>query len=257
MMNRKRHLRVSLPVLVATLFLACGHGTPARAQQVNLEAPLNNVGHGFYENIGVRWGARGPGWFFNFGGGAPTPFGGNAGGGATFGGAAGGGFFGGSFAQGADTNMISQSPSITIPNGGNGYFIDGSFRPFVTSVMPIVGGPGDPSPLRERVRRMNMEQSPRVASPENGAATEPVVGGGGGSGRSSAERGDLSVAAIKAQAAAKAEAGDNEVAVILEKARGAEAAGKPAVARIYYQMAARRTTGGAQREILARLEALK
>jgi hypothetical protein len=66
----------------------------------------------------------------------------------------------------------------------------------------------------------------------------------------------MSVAAIKAQAAAEEKAAADEIAVLLEKAKGAEETGKPSVARIYYQMAARRAHGEQQREIQARIQAL-
>jgi hypothetical protein len=236
----------------------------ACAQQANISSPFNNVGSGFYENIGTSWGLRGPGWFFNFGGGNPNPanpgFGGvDPGAGANFGAGfrAGNttGFFNLTAGQGANSTFVSQTPNVTIPNGGNGYFIDGSFRPFVTSIMPIVGDPSDPSPLRERLRRLREGE---VASPSPGDESAQASGGGGtaSGGPSTAERGDLSVAAIKAQAAAAGQAEDTELAVILEKAKGAEAAGKTNVARIYYQMAARRARGEQQREILKHLETL-
>ena len=235
----------------------------AVAQQVNLSGPYSNVGSGFYENIGTSWGLRGPGWFFNFGGGSPIAanpgFGGfEPGSGANFGAGfrAGNttGFFNLTAGQGANSTFVSQTPNVTIPNGGNGYFIDGQFRPFVTSIMPIVGDPSDPSPLRERLRRLNEGE---VAAPSPGEESTQAASGGGASSRSStAERGDLSVAAIKAQAAAANQAEDTELAVILEKAKGAETAGKPNVARIYYQMAARRAQGEQQREILKHLETL-
>ena len=236
----------------------------AAAQQTNVGAPFNSVGHSFYENIGVNWGARGPGWFFNFGGGgAAPPVGGfdpNAG--ANFGFGFGNGNVNGGFnftaGQGANSTFVSQTPSVTIPNGGNGVFIDGSFRPFVTSVTPIVGTTdnSDPSPLRERLRRLKSGEV-QVQSPGDEPKSEPAVGGGGGSSRgSSAERGAPSVAALKAQAAAAQQSEDTELAALLEKAKGAEAAGKPSVARIYYQMAARRATGDQQREILTHLQSL-
>lgn len=235
---------------------ACG-------QQVNVGGPFNNVGHGFYEGIGVRWGVQGKGWFFNFGGPPPAPaFGGfdpnagaNIGGGFRAGNA--NGFFQLNAGQGANSTFVSQTPNVTIPNGGNGYFIDGRFRPFVTSIIPVVGDRSDPSPLREKLRRLKSGQENVSAAPADETASEPAVGGGGGSARgSTAERGALSVAAIKAQAAAEQSAEENELAVILEKAHGAEAAGKPNIARIHYQMAARRATGERLREIQARLEAL-
>lgn len=240
----------------------------SHAQQVNVGTPFHNVGHSFYENIGTSWGLRGPGWFFNFGGGGGVapPFGGfDPNGGANFGVGFGGGntsgFFNMNVGQGANSTLVSQTPSVTIPNGGNGYFIDGTFRPFVTSITPVVGMPdnSDPSPLRERLRRLKSGEVQAPSPGEDEANNQPAAhaGGGGAGGRgSSAERGALSVAALKAQAAAAQQTEDTELAALLEKAKGAEAAGKPSVARIYYQMAARRATGDQQREILTRLEAL-
>lgn len=243
----------------------------AQAQQVNIGGPFNSVGSSFYENIGTNWGLRGPGWFANFGGGAPgvaPQFGGfdpNAGANGGVGFRAGNvmGFLNFTAGQGANSTFVSQTPNVTIPNGGTGYFIDGTFRPFVTSITPVVADNSDPSPLRERMRRL---QSGEVQAPSPTdqtavpASPAPAAGGGGGNSSprgSSAERGSLSVAAIKAQAAAEQQAEDTEVAALLEKATGAEAAGKASVAKIYYQMAARRATGDRQREIQTRLQALK
>ncbi len=245
--------------------------TMAQAQQVNIGGPFNSVGHSFYENIGTNWGLRGPGWFANFGGGAPgvaPQFGGfdpNAGANGGVGFRAGKvmGFLNFTAGQGANSTFVSQTPNVTIPNGGSGYFIDGSFRPFVTSIIPVVGDNSDSSPLHERMRRL---QSGEVQAPSPGtpgtetAEPAPANGGGGGGSTargSSAERGALSVAAIRAQAAAEQQAEDGELAALLEKASGAEAAGKPNVAKIYYQMAARRATGERQREILTRIQSLK
>ncbi|WP_254513090.1 hypothetical protein [Anatilimnocola floriformis] len=246
------------------LIVPCLAGSLA-AQQVTVSSPFNSVGHGFYEGIGTNWGARGPGWFFNFGGGAPgvaPQFGGfdpNAGanGGVGFRGGNVNGFLNFTAGQGADSTFVSQTPSVTIPNGGNGMFIDGSFRPFVTGIVPVVGAQADnsdSSPLRERLRRLQSGEV-KVPVPEETAST-PIAGGGGNARGSSAERGAQSVAAIKAQAVSAQQTEDTELAAMLEKAQGAEAAGKPGVAKVFYQMAARRATGARQREILARLEAL-
>lgn len=236
------------------------------AQQVNVGGPFNNVGHSFYENIGTRWGVSGPGWFFNFGGPAPVapPFGGfdpNAGAqfGAGFRNGNTTGFFNLNAGQGANSTFVSQTPNVTIPNGGNGIFIDGTFRPFVTSIIPVVGDNSDPSPLRERLRRLRSGQENPATSTGETAANEPAEPTGGGAGSapgSSADRGALSVAAIKAQAAAEEKAAADELAVLLEKAKGAEEAGKPIVAKTFYQMAARRAKGEQQREIQARIQAL-
>lgn len=259
----KRKSLIVVATLGCTFALSLGISATTFAQQVNVGGPFNNVGGGFYENIGVNWGLRGPGWFFNFGGPPVGPgFGGadpNAGAnfGAGFRNGNTSGFFNLNVGQGANTNFVSQTPNVTIPNGGNGYFIDGQFRPFVTSIMPIVGDPSDPSPLRERLRRIK-EGEVAIPSPTDTSAASGASGGGGGGASnrpSSAERGDLSVAAIKAQAAAE-QSDDAELAVLLEKGKGAEAAGKPNVARIYYQMAARRAQGERQQAILKHLETL-
>jgi hypothetical protein len=259
-LNRSRY---TAALALAAGFFLTGIGE-SFAQQVNIGGPFNNVGHGFYESIGTRWGLQGPGWFFNFGGPPPAPaFGGfdpNAGAqfGAGFRAGNTTGFFNLNVGQGANSTFVSQTPNITIPNGGNGIFIDGTFRPFVTSIIPVVGDNSDPSPLRERLRRLKSGQEIASQSPgEDTSASEPAPSGGGNNARgSSADRGALSVAAIKAQAAAEDKAAADELAVLLEKDKGAEEAGKPSVARIYYQMAARRTQGEQQREIMARLQAL-
>lgn len=262
----RSHCQFAFALVLAS---GCWLAWPAESagQQVNVGGPFNSVGHSFYENIGTRWGVAGPGWFFNFGGGAPVapPFGGfdpNAG--AQFGAGFRAGNTVGSFnlnaGQGANSTFVSQTPNVTIPNGGNGVFIDGTFRPFVTSIIPVVGDNSDPSPLRERLRRLRSGQENPGPSPGESTASTPAAASGGGSGSgqtSSADRGALSVAAIKAQAAAEEQAAAGELAVLLEKAKGAEEAGKPTVAKLYYQMAARRATGEQQREIQARIQALQ
>ena len=65
-----------------------------------------------------------------------------------------------------------------------------------------------------------------------------------------------SVAAIRAQNAAAAVARVSEAAGYLAKAQEAEAAGKKSVAKIFYQMAARRDTGAIKQVAEARLAAL-
>jgi hypothetical protein len=62
-----------------------------------------------------------------------------------------------------------------------------------------------------------------------------------------------SVADIRRQAAAQAGQRDREVAEFLAKAEALEAAGKSNVAKIYYQMVARRATGDLQATAVARI----
>ena len=248
-----------------TIFLTCGPlaiaflaGTAA-GQQATIGVSNRGVGASFYENIGVQWGVRGNGWFFNFGGGgAQPPFGGfdpNAG--ATFGFAGPGGFFNLSAGQGASTTFGSQTPMVTMPNGGFATFNDQTLRPFVTGIVPVVGGapPAFSTMLEERLHRLQAEGA---AQPEQAplptAAPAPAAA-------SSAERGDVSVAEIKARKAAE-KAGEEsaaaaEVEVLLEKARGALADGKRAAAKIFLQMATRRAGGEQRAAILRQLESLK
>ena len=116
-MKRLTAIAIGLSALVTS--------ATASAQQVNVETPFHSVGHSYYEQIGVRWGLRGNGWFFNSGGLAPVPFGGgdpNAAAHFGFGGQ--NGFFTITAGQGSDRSLVSSSPSVTIMNGGQGYFSD-------------------------------------------------------------------------------------------------------------------------------------
>jgi hypothetical protein len=65
-----------------------------------------------------------------------------------------------------------------------------------------------------------------------------------------------SVAAIRAQNAAAAESRAAEAAQYFAKAELAEAEGKPAVAKYYYQMVARRDQGALQQQALERIAAI-
>lgn len=248
-------------VVLCTAFSA----SLAVAQQANVGVPFNTGGSSFYEQIGVSWGLRGNGWFANFPGPPPAPpFGGfdpNAG--AQFGFAGPNGFLNFTAGQGANTTFTSQAPSVTVMNGATGFFSDTIQRPFVTSVIPVVGAPvppyigpplpGGPSVLEERLHRL---QTSEGAGQFSQASAQPAVAAAGG-GPSTAERGDLSVAEIKALQAAEKSARDSEFAAFLEKAQGAEAAGKPSLARLYLQMAARRAAPDQQKEIQARIERLE
>jgi hypothetical protein len=265
-------IAVSLLVLAAQFALI----DSAHAQQIIVGTPFQTIGHSYYEHIGTRWGISGPGWFFNFGGPGPAPaFGGfdpgaQANFGFGFGGGGVNGFFNATAGQGSDRSFVSSTPSVTIMNGGQGFFSDTVQRPFVTGLIPVVGSapgagigalPGPvlgPNVLEERLQRLAAEGPGPAANGEPAPALvfPPAA--------STAERGDESVAAIKARREAerssKESAAEQEVAALLEKARGAEADGKPSVAKIYLQMAARRATGDTLNEIqreLSRLDTKK
>jgi hypothetical protein len=232
----------------------------ATAQYSFTQSPVTSSSHSFYENIGVSWALQGKGWFANFGGpgaGNPAPFGGfdpNAQ--ATLGvGFRGQGFsgrFGLTAGQGSDSTFTSSSPSVTVPNGGMGFFSDVQQRPFVMGIIPIVGE--GVSPVRWRLERMAEQgNSPGVGGSD---ADRPNESGGGSSATSSAEKGDLSVSAIKAQQAAEEEAKAAEISELLQKAREYEAAGKTVSAKIQYRRAALRATGTQQQEIAAKIREL-
>lgn len=262
-------LRIGLTTLV---IIAALSGRPLLAQQTTGGTPLSTAGHSFHENIGFTWGLQGNGWFFNSPGLAPPPFG-AGGGGASLGGGFGWGGLRLVAEQGASTTMSSQSPSVTVMNGGTGYFSDTTIRPFVTGLFPVVGnmprapalptvGGNNINPVLERLARLEAEG--RLAAPAapvdkaKGEREAPPLALGGAvlGGPSSAERGDLSVAEIKARRAAAAPDQEAEVAACLAKAQAAEADGKPGVARVYYEMAARRATGDRQQQILVKLREL-
>lgn len=73
---------------------------------------------------------------------------------------------------------------------------------------------------------------------------------------SSAGRAAPSVAEAKRLRAAEEASQDGEALKYMELARSAEEAGKPSVAKLYYQMAARRASGELKTQILARLNDL-
>lgn len=241
--------------LAAVAWLAA----PALAQQANVGVGYSSLGHSYYESIGVQWGLRGNGWFFNFGGPplAP-PFGGfDPGSGASFGFSGPRGFFNVTAAQGSSRSLVGSAPSVTVMNGGTGFFSDTLQRPFVTGFVPVVGagGPG-PTMLDERLSRLQAGETPppRPNAAATAASTpqSPV---------SSAERGDLSIAEIKArkavERAATSAAAQAEIADLLEKARTAEAAGKANVARLFLQMASRKADGEQQAAIAAEIQRLE
>lgn len=119
----------------------------ASAQQIN--TGVNNVGasDGFSEFTGTSWGVQGRGWFFNFGGGLPGgaappfgPVGGGASGGFGFGGGGVSGGFRFLAQQGSTRSIGGTSGSITGLNGAPGFIFDGRLVPFVTEIIPVVGG---------------------------------------------------------------------------------------------------------------------
>ncbi len=121
---------------------------------VTSTVPSQNLNSSFYENNSISWSLHGRNWFANFGGGPIIPpwappgaisngfaGGGFAGGGCV--GAAGGGVAGSlrfNFAQGSNQSISSTGASLTTMNGVPGSIQSGVLQPFVTGVIPLVGG---------------------------------------------------------------------------------------------------------------------
>ncbi|HAY79946.1 MAG TPA: hypothetical protein DCY79_09095 [Planctomycetaceae bacterium] len=257
-------IRFLISSLLGTSILA----TQLWAQQVVVSTPMHTVGDSFYENINVGFGfvPRGnlaairPG---NLG--APPPFGNFDPGSSPAIGFRNGPFnFNLQAGHGSNRTFSSVTPSVVIPNGGTGAIFSGSQRPFVTGVVPVVGNQGR-AYLFDLVDRLKAEgkqlgqvsTASQTARQDSHAAegevrtTRPIHSG------SSAERGDLSLAEIRAQQAAAANQVSAEVAVWVERARGAEQAGKRGAARIYYQNAAKRAQGALQRQLNAKVRSLQ
>jgi len=281
----------------------------ADAQQINVSTPLINTSDSFFENFGVNFGfnLRGGGNVFgldplgnpirdiqfrqNSAGSAIPPFGGfdpasaaNVGLGINRPG--GTGLFNLTASQGSSRSIVSQVPSVTIPNGGTGTIIDTSQSPFVTGVIPVVGGGFEPtilplaalyypttaqrsqrgpSPLQMAVQRIN-EDAERGVGPRLGAAgghrapsaEQRAAARSSNAGPSTAERGDLSVAQIKrqrsAEIAAEQAAEVAELEALIERARGAFAAGKSGAAKIYLRQAISRAEGDQKTDLLLMLQ---
>lgn len=280
--------------LVAMLAgLALGVASEALAQQIKLTTPLQQLSDKYYENFNVNWGFTPPpgkngNVFFNMGAAnsTPPPFGGyDPAADARFGFGirtnAGNFNFGISAGQGNSRTNTVTAPSIVIPNGGTGYLFDGSSKPFVMGVVPVVGnnsfnlmppmvpsGPSYASPLQERLSRLQQgEKLPGSKhQPSGGDSTDEAAGpsraitasrgSAGVASTSTANHGDVSVKEIQSQQAAEDATRQQELAERLEKARAYEEAGKTGIARMYYQQAAARATGEQKKQLLEKIQTL-
>jgi hypothetical protein len=159
-------------------------------------------------------------------------------------------------------------------DGGTGFISAASLRPFVTSVVPVVGGfagdagpqfsfPGSAPPvaafgssaLGERLQRMGETPGPRAGTV--GAATMTTSNFSSqiaAARQSTAGQPAAGVAEIRAQQAAADESAQSELQEILARAQQAIALGKPNVARIYYQQLARRASGALKQRALEGLK---
>lgn len=252
------------------------------AQQATVGAPFGQANHSFFEQSGVGFDIRGPGFFFrqNSLGQALPPFGGVApAAGASLGFAAGHGSTQGSFnfafGQGSRSSLTTQSPSVTISNGETGTFSAGSWTPFVIGAIPVVGnapgigvpfGPaGSSSVLDERLRRIQAESEAASTAPTTTApsvAVKPALDlfQAEPTAKTISCTAIPSVATIRqsraAQHVAESEARQQEISALVAAGESALAANKPGVARIYFRQAARRAKGEQQAALNERIRQL-
>lgn len=269
---------------------------PVAAQQATVTVPYHAASDRFYENMSLRWGLSGPGWFFRFGGGTGVPFGGfdpNAG--AAFGhgfhrpGL--NGYFYGSLSQGSRRSLVSQTPNLTVSNGMPGYFADVSWSPFVIGTIPVVGGfpvvgvlnppllvPVDNAPqypmpdptsalpprlatIQPAAKSKDEPQDDLILGPDDRDEPPAEVGQDPRqrlviASESTAGRPVVSVEAAHRLRERERTEAEQEAATYVERAQQAEAVGKLNVARQYYQMAYRRATSPQREEIRTRLAPL-
>jgi hypothetical protein len=264
-------------LLVMTLALILWH-RPATAQLINSGTGVVNSADSFGEFIGGSGGMRGKNWFFGFGGGAPgggavPPFGGVPGGltgGFGFGGGGLSGGFGFTAGQGYSSSLGSTSGSITSLNGTPGFIFNGTLTPFVTEITPVVGGrtPVLISPLALKLQQAGGVQGlrPPLRLPERqhaesgGDQREAVRESGNGltgSKKSSAERGDLSVAAIRRQQAAEDAALEAELKEFITEADRLAASGDHRGAALQYSKAAAKVEGDRREAFLVKARELR
>ena len=152
--------------------------------------------------------------------------------------------------QGSRRSIVSQTPSVTIPNGGTGYFIDTQIRPFVTGYVPVVGGQpvlqGPSIQERWNATRSMPATKREPAAPRVSPSAKSV---------SSAQSGDISVAEIKRRL--KASSKSDEVSLLLQQARAAAAEEKWRLAKNHLRNALRKATGADRSAIDVELERIE
>lgn len=235
-----------IPILIASVFVV-GVAPSLYAQtQVLVETPFQQTSNGFYENFGIGWNYSNDNFFINVPNGVRPPFGmgdPNADARLGFTGRGpGGGRFGVNFTlgQGSTRTNSMTSPMIMLPSGGTGAIFDGSVRPFVTGLIPVVGEGGGQqaiSPVQQKLQRMAEEgtlETLGAAVESERMPTQQVASPSVKRQASSAARGDLSVAEIRQRQART----DAPHKVAADKAVALEAEGKLVSAKLQYKRAA-------------------
>ncbi len=261
------------------------------AQQVTVATPFHSASDSFFEHIGTSWGFNFKGVGVQFGNPnmAAPQFGrfdpaAGINGGFGFGGGGRGGFFNFGAQQGFRQNFVSQTPSLTLMNGYPGFISDSSLSPFVIGYVPVVAGfpvvpmpyantafPGQPVfapngqystalPRNSRIATLRQQlpkdrTAARREVVEEVADIEPLAQPDRAE-PSSATRSAPSVAEARRMHQNEQSQQSTEAQVYYERALTAEEKGKPNVAKIYYQMAAKRAPDELRREIESRLRAI-
>ena len=142
--------------------------------------------------------------------------------------------------QGSRQSMVTQTPSVTLTNGGTGYFIDTQLQPFVTSFVPVIGGrPVLQGPSIQQRFAETRALPPSADEPQPRrlvSAPKRQV--------SSAQQGDISVAEIRRQKRAAAD----PVELLLAKAKTAMQEEKWKLARNHLRNALRKSSDGSADE---------
>lgn len=250
----------SIFLLAFAASLSCGP-VMVSAQMVTMQMPLQNNSASFYEHSHIGWSVNNPHYFMRFNGGGPIPpFGGfqpNAGLHGGF--AVGHSQFDFSFGQGASYTSTSVTPVLTTTNGYPGSLFVGRTRPFVTGLIPVVGGgfanvpPMGPLESRVATGQLRMDRG-RLEFPGVDAAGIPP-----------APLPEAGVRALAREAAAPVTRStprtpsprDMSAVQYLERAVAAEKDGRPGVAKIYYQLAATKGDALIKAEAARKLDGLK
>ncbi|MFG0287811.1 MAG: hypothetical protein ACF8CQ_06545 [Rhodopirellula sp. JB044] len=221
-------------LMVVIVSLGCvSIATKASGQLIQQTVPNQNIGSSFFENNGVQWNVNGPGFFANFGGQATVPFGNpDPNSGLQTGvGIAGGGISGGvglNFSQGSSRSNVSSSASLTTMNGMPGSISSQVVRPFVTGVVPVVGGQNFSSSLPP------LPPSPAAAFGEYQRSQ---------------------VAELHKRKVAQQDAAQKNARYVFERGQRAEEEGNLRMARANYQTALRTAQGQLRLEIMMRMRA--
>ncbi|MCP4096901.1 MAG: hypothetical protein GY748_11745 [Planctomycetaceae bacterium] len=271
--------RLAPPLVGLVLALSTIALEPISAQNINVSNPVTRISDRSYSHSGINFGFGFPGgsgagsrvqglgprgnlkpWIgFQYGGNQALPiFGGyspNAGARLDFGrrGPNGGFSLGINMAKGSTRTLSSVAPSLTVQNGFGGTLFSGQTRPFVTGMVPIVGGyartpamayPGgsfQSGGLDNGVTRaLNSGQLDLRPSRQE----ETYVPSGPVSysdENSSAMTGDLSVAEIKVQREKRKRELNQQVNTLILEAKDLEKENRHAEARVCYGKALRLT----------------